>query len=304
MRQRRRRDSVVGQWAEDKLSLLQKYLQAYNIALKDQPFKRIYIDGFAGAPISRVREKTSGADAAGALFEDEDTAKAQARFIRGSPLRALECNPGFDLLRFFDLDKSRVKRLRELAKSHGNKVKVLVGNCNPEIRKLADKFNARNLRGVAFLDPYGAHLEWETVQALARTKKIEAIINLPIAMAINRLIPKDGNVPKNWSAQLDACFGTREWYNLAYSESDSDLFGRIETIKGYGVAEKLLELYWKRLKDEFEFVAYPRLIQNTRGMPLYYLLWAGPNALGKKIANDVFRPYKKMLERRGRTLKV
>ena len=38
-----------GSWTQEKLNILRGYLDAYTTALKDQPFKLIYIDAFAGA---------------------------------------------------------------------------------------------------------------------------------------------------------------------------------------------------------------------------------------------------------------
>ena len=74
------RNNEVGPWAEEKLTLLQNYLQAYNTALKHQSFRRVYIDGFAGSPISRIREATPAADALGAFLGDDEAAKDQERF--------------------------------------------------------------------------------------------------------------------------------------------------------------------------------------------------------------------------------
>ena len=37
-----------GPWTREKLNILEKYLNAYTKALKDQPFKLMYIDAFAG----------------------------------------------------------------------------------------------------------------------------------------------------------------------------------------------------------------------------------------------------------------
>ena len=61
--------------------------------------------------------------------------------------------------------------------------------------------------------------------------------------------------------------------------------------------------YLDRLKGIFSFVAAPRLIVNTRGVGLYYLLWAGPNSTGYKIANDIFKRYDKVPGQRGKTAK-
>ena len=164
-------------------------------------------------------------------------------------------------------------------------------------RDLAPSLKLPYLRGVAFLDPYGAHLEWATLEALADTGTMEVVINFPVAMAINRLITRSSNVPQTWSDQLNACFGTEEWRDVAYS-SESDLFGDEVTTKKHGVAERLLDLYVGRLKCLFGHVAPPRLILNTRNAPLYYLIWAGPNKLGLKGAAHILRQGEKVKAKR------
>jgi hypothetical protein len=43
---------------------------------------------------------------------------------------------------------------------------------------------------------------------------------------------------------------------------------------------KLLEWYRSRLRGIFGNVSTARLVKNTRGNPLYYLIWAGPHKKG------------------------
>ncbi len=285
------RENTVGPWAAAKLDALEAYLKFYGTALSKQPFTRIYIDAFAGACITKVRG--SGVIAEPSPFFDEpgDT-KAQEEFILGSPVRALNIPNGFHRHYFFDLDETRAETLRTV--THGRSgVIVQVGDCNPLIQSLAPSLKASNIRGVAFLDPYGAHLEWATLEALADTGTIEVVINFPLAMAINRLITRSGDVPERWADQLTACFGTDEWRTIAYSRN-TDLFGNEVTTKNDDVAERLLHLYVDRLKALFPFVAKPRLIRNTHNGPLYYLIWAGPNKLGLKGADYILRQGEKV----------
>jgi three-Cys-motif partner protein len=158
------RQKTVGPWAKQKLDALERYLDFYTTALKNQSFTRIYIDAFAGTPVSKVR----GSDVApepSPFFDEVEDFEAQEQFIFGSPLRALNIENGFHRHYFFDLDESRVKTLRELCGEDRNAI-VKVGDCNPLIQELATALRSRNIRGVAFLDPYGAHLEWKTVAAL------------------------------------------------------------------------------------------------------------------------------------------
>jgi three-Cys-motif partner protein len=278
------RENTVGPWAAAKLDALEAYLKFYCQALSKQTFTRVYIDAFAGATVAKVRGSGIPSEPSPFFDEADDTA-AQTEFILGSPVRALNVPHGFHRYYFFDLDATRAETLRE-ATAVRDGVAVQVGDCNPLICSLAPSLSARNIRGVAFLDPYGAHLEWATLKALAATGTMEVVINFPVAMAINRLITRSGDVPDRWSDQLTACFGTDEWRTLAYRR-DIDLFGNEVTTKNGGVAEALLDLYVGRLKSIFPHVATPRLIHNTRNAPLYYLIWAGPNKLGLKGADYI-----------------
>lgn len=284
------RENTVGPWAAAKLDALEAYLNFYGTALSNQPFTRVYIDAFAGACITKVR---GSAPVAGpSPFFDEPDAAEQEEFILGSPVRALNVQNKFHRYYFFDLDETRADKLCAVAEGRSG-VTVQVGDCNPLIRNLAPSLKGRNIRGVAFLDPYGAHLEWATLQALADTGNMEIVINFPLAMAINRLITKSGDIRESWAAQLTACFGTDEWRTIAYSR-EPDLFGNEVTSKKGDVSERLLDLYVGRLKNLFPFVAKPHLIRNTRNAPLYYLIWAGPNKLGLKGANYILRQGEKV----------
>lgn len=288
------RDNTVGPWAAAKLDALEAYLKFYGTALSKQKFTRVYIDAFAGACITKVRDRGSNVEPS-PFFDDADDTLAQEEFILGSPMRALNVRNGFHRHYFFDLDETRAERLRAVTNDRTG-VTIQVGDCNPLIRELAPALKAANIRGVAFLDPYGAHLEWSTLEALANTGTMEVVINFPLAMAINRLITRSGDVPESWADQLTACFGTDEWRKIAYNR-DVDLFGTEVTSKKGGVAESLLNLYIRRLEGLFSFVAKPRLIRNTRGAPLYYLIWAGPNALGLKGADYILRQGEKVQKR-------
>jgi three-Cys-motif partner protein len=278
--------NVVGPWAEQKLDALEKYLNAYSTALKKQNFRRIYIDAFAGSPTARIRKSAKELEPS-PFFDVQDDSTAQDEFILGSPLRALNIDNGFHHHYFFDLDETRVATLADLAEERTDVVSR-VGDCNPLIQELAPQLKRKDIRGVAFLDPYGAHLHWDTVKALADTGTMEVIINFPVAMAINRLITKSGEIPQSWKEQLDACFGNETWQDVSYT-MEKDMFGELVISKNSNNSDALLELYLSQLREIFAFVSEPRLIRNTRNNPLYYLIWAGPNKLGLKIAEYILR---------------
>ena len=270
-------ENIVGSWAKQKLDALESYLAAYHHVMKKQRFKLIYIDAFAGADWYHVRSGNTD-DAALDLRLDNDQVMAEKEFIAGSPVRALRTGRGFDQYYFFDTDRRRATLLNELERKYPDRtICVEVGDANEGVQKLARRFLVSpDARGVAFLDPYGPNLHWKTVQALAETRKVDVIVNFPLAMAINRLITRKTEIPKNWVRLLDECFGTHVWYDLAY-ESKTDLFGTEAIRKSEVTAERLLALYHGRLKDAFGHVVSPSLVTNTKGAPLYYLMWAASN---------------------------
>jgi three-Cys-motif partner protein len=288
-------ENAVGPWARQKLDGLESYLSAYTTALSKQRFRLVFIDAFAGAGKSRVREAWSGLDESEIqLFEDETIAQGEEEFIEGSPRRALSIRRPFHSYHFFDADAARAGLLRDLRGEFSDReIDVRVGDANQLVQALAPTLQGSRTKAVAFLDPYGPHLHWRTVEILAGTKNVEVIINLPLAMAINRLITRSGDVPDSWRRSLNACFGNDEWYRMCYREQ-GDLFGRSSITKVDDAAARLLNYYAGRLKTIFGHVATPSVVRNTRGMPIYYILWAGPNTLGLKIADHVLKQGEKV----------
>lgn len=291
-------EKSVGPWAKQKLDALESYLKAYMQVMQKQRFTLFYIDAFAGAGIVRVRDASTGSGTAPTdflwdeEFSTEDREQAE-EYIAGSPLRALNLPRRFHHYRFVDIDPKRVEDLQQLAAPYTDcDLKVLTGEANQKVQYIASKFTKSDWRGVAFLDPYGPHLHWETLEALAGTGKFDVIVNFPLGMAINRLIKRDGEIPENWASQLDKCFGCPEWREVAFGKS-GDLFGE-RSFKHDDAAERLLDLYVGRLKDIFTSVAAPSLVTNTKGAPLYFLIWASSNARGLAIAEHILRLGKKI----------
>ena len=126
---------------------------------------------------------------------------------------------------------------------------------------------------------------WSTIEALARTKVVEILINFPLGMAIQRLMIRSGAIPMGWQISLDTFFGAPDWRDLAY-EQETGLFGQ-EMRKVSDSSVRLLEWYRNRLRTAFGHVSTARLIKNTRGNPLYYLIWAGPHATALKGAEHI-----------------
>ena len=134
-------------------------------------------------------------------------------------------------------------------------------------------------------DPFGMQVPWSTLELLAKTGAVEVIINFPVGMAIQRLLRRDAKLTPNIRAKLDDYFGDSGWYDVVYS-AEQDLFGDVVR-KADDAADRLVEWYRRRLKAAFGHASPARLIKNSHGGHLYYLVFAGPNETGLKIATQV-----------------
>lgn len=89
-------------------------------------------------------------------------------------------------------------------------------------------------------------------------------------------------------AKLDLYFGDPGWYDEVYV-SEPGLF-ECGVRKRSDAGGRLLNWFRGRLKTAFGHVSTARLITNSKGGHLYYLVFAGPNPTGAKIASYILGP--------------
>jgi len=272
-----------GFWTTAKLEVLKKYLSGYTTALKNQSFRKIYIDAFAGTG-SRI-DSSSNAKERYPLFP-EFTDKNSQEPHDGSAKIALNTEPPFDEYNFIEINKKRCKELlalKDIFPDKADKIKVYQGDANQIIQKICQE-NWFGRRAVLFLDPYGMQVEWVTIEAIAGTKAIDLWVLFPLS-AVNRLLKKSGEISSSNRKTLNEFFGTEAWYANFYQQVQADdLFGEtyVEKISMEGIGR----FYIKRLKKgKFAGVIdQPGVLKNTRKIPLYLLCFAVGNPRGKPIA--------------------
>ncbi|MBI1902455.1 MAG: three-Cys-motif partner protein TcmP [Planctomycetia bacterium] len=298
-------ESVVGPWAKEKLDHLAKYLAAYSKIMQSQVEKKrwcagyFYIDAFAGPGKHQVRRSnraSSGQDLRQALldvaqFTHEDA--EQAQFIHGSPAVALEVRPPFSQYIFVERSAKRVAALEKLKQRYGDSRHITIRQqeCSTFLTKRVVNNPAidwRKYRAFVFLDPFGLQVPWDTIAALAATRAIDILLNFPVGMGIQRLLPRE---PIKLAAaerqMLDAYFGSTAWYDVVYKPVKT-LFGESEDEKIEASGERLLRWYQSRLRDAFGYVSRAVLIRNTHGGHLYYLMLASHKQVAIEIANHIF----------------
>ena len=201
-----------GNWSDQKLSALEKYLRQYTTALKNTPFSLVYIDAFAGAgarPIPRPESEDYP------LFVDEEKTEENAQYRHGSPLIALKTNPQFHKFIFVEQDPDSLAQLQSevagLTEARGRDIEFIEGDANDKILEITRSNLRKNgQRAVAFLDPFALQVEWKTIEAIGKTQAIDMWLLFP-AMAVNRMLPKNGQIPDAWASRLDKLFGEDKW---------------------------------------------------------------------------------------------
>lgn len=287
--------SFGGPWTTTKLDVLAKYLAAYTTALRDKPtvarpFRKAYIDAFAGTGYRTLRREPEGEDSSEQLLFPDLADAAPQQLLDGSARLALKVEPRFDSYIFIDRDVERCRELEALKAEFpdvASSIRVEAGEANKEIRKICAK-NWKSHRAVLFLDPYGMQVEWQTIEAIARTKAIDLWLLFPLGIGVSRLLTRSGEIPKAWRSRLDALLGTTDWYEEFYkTRPATTLFGTEEERLEKATNESIGRYFNDRLKKIFAGVAEPGVLRNSSNCPLYLLCYATGNKNAVPIALNI-----------------
>jgi three-Cys-motif partner protein len=266
---------VVGYWTEIKLHIIRDYAREYAKILNKQKFIRhfAFIDGFAGA--GKHISKTTG---------DK---------IDGSPAVVLGIQPPFSHYHFIDLNGNRTEMLRQMATGRKD-VTIYQGDCNKVL--LEEVFPqccwGDYRRALCLLDPYKLDPNWEVVKTAGEMGSIEIFINFMIMDAkLNVLLNEPEKAQLSQIKRMNAFWGDDSWRRTSYKKQRG-LFGEIEEKVS---DQEIAQAYQKRLKEvaRFKYVPAPIPMCNSKGVVVYYLLFASNNPTGEKIVKSIFHKYQK-----------
>ena len=275
--------SFGGVWTLIKLEALEKYLVAFNTALSKQNFTRIYIDAFAGT--GRCDIKVDG----------------QKTSIDGSARRALAINPPFHKFCFIELRPKKLAVLKALGTEYSDKsIDVIRNDANAALKALCEQHQWKNERAVLFLDPFGMHVEWATLEAIARTGAIDVWYLFPYA-GLYRQAAKDADaMDSNKEESITRLLGTDEWRQVFYKpKRQASLFGGDNGDEREVDHHQMLDFVSKQLKELFPAVTAPKILyqggdsKSPSGAPLFALYFAASNpkpaafGLATRIAKDI-----------------
>jgi three-Cys-motif partner protein len=277
--------SFGGKWTQAKLEKVGYYLQTYSTALKNQKFKLIYVDAFAGTGYVNLEDKAENQPFF-AEFEETEVRD----FVSGSAKNALEVNPPFDEYIFIEKDEGRFSELDNLKKDYPNlenRIFPVSADSNEYLKSFCEG-DWRYKRAIIFLDPYGMQVKWETIEAIAKTQAIDLWILFPLGVAVNRLLKKDGNISESVKKRLDEMFGTENWFKDFFQKKSQPSFFEEETgFEKTANLDSIANYFNQRLASIFADVAKnPLKLYNSKNNPLYLLCFAvgNPNPKAKGLA--------------------
>jgi three-Cys-motif partner protein len=272
-----------GIWTRIKLEALQNYLVAFNTALSKQNFTRIYIDAFAGTGRCDI------------------TVDGERTSIDGSARRALAIDPPFNTYTFIELRAKKLAALKALEGEYpGKSINVIQDDANAALKTLCEKYAWRNERAVLFLDPFGMHVEWTTLQAIAKTGAIDVWYLFPYSGLYRQAAKNADAMDSDKEGSITRLLGTDEWRQVFYApKRQASLFGGYDGDEREADHRQMLDFVSKRLKELFPAVTDPKILyqsgdsKNPSGAPLFALYFAASNpspkayGLATKIARDV-----------------
>lgn len=272
-----------GNWTEAKMDIVVDYTKAYLTIMNKQPWaKTLYFDGFAGSGLIEVEETTDR--------------------IKGTSLRILEIDKPKPFDTYYFVEKNpKIKAALESniqANYSGKNTYVIQEDCNVKLVAMAKYLKDNtNYRALAFIDPYGMSVNWESIYAL-KDLGVDLWILVPTGLGINRLLKNNGEISDAWLTKLEKFLGlSREMikYHFYKKEITNTLFGEeVKINKEKGTVSKAGELYKQRLGTVFKYVTDPFVMRNSTNSIMYHFMMATNNSQALKIANEVIKPKYKL----------
>ncbi len=267
--------SYGGPWTQKKLEILERYLDAYTTALKNQPFKLMYIDAFAGT---------------GYVESQQDQDADVEYFIRGSAAIAANIDDKqFDKLIFIEKDQSRCLELENLKQAHSNRdIQIENSDANEYLTNLQQDW--QNWRGVLFLDPFATQVQWSTIETIASFNALDTWLLFP-TFAVARMLPNSrqpDDIIKGWADRLTIVFGDESWRNLYKEPEQMRLFGNAGHVRDPGV-DGLISIYKGNLERLFgnRFLKESRTLKNSNNSALFEFLFCVGHPKGIAPAKSI-----------------
>lgn len=308
-----------GDWTQQKLDSLLDYTRAYFKVFKNQSWaEKIYFDGFAGsgeASVIEANQEISLID----FMDDIDPEELNVYEGAARQIVLMEEND-FQYHILIDKDPENIKTLKSLylhAPNVGeNQVFVRDEDCNEALDFLIKMMKAnRRRRALAFLDPFGMQINWDSIKKLKEVNHpkggVDLWILVPSGVAINRLLPRsaENRNPAN-EKRLEQYLGMgideirKSFYEKGETKREKQgqpsLFDlvddpefNIESEALYKIdkpIEKIMQIYRTQLKTVWKYVTEkPLVLTNSKNAPIFHFVFATNNPTALRIAEHIIK---------------
>lgn len=244
---------AAGEWAKEKLFYIQHYCYIFNAGMKDKWSTRAYIDLFAG-PGKCVIEATG-------------------EEIDGSPLIALKCGVPFTHYFFNDIEAQAIDSLKSRANPFTSaNVTFFSKDCNEVIDDLLQLLPPSSLSlDFCFIDPTNWQIKFDSIRRLTKDRRMDLAITFHLG-SIKRVAH---DAPEKLDYFFDGSIWREKYKGML-------LAGRYE--EG---SRALLDVYEERLKSLDYKINDLVYIKNTKGVLLYYLIYASKHSRGKDFWDKI-----------------
>jgi three-Cys-motif partner protein len=181
-------------------------------------------------------------------------------------------------------------KLDLLPNSKKTKLEFKKGDCNKWLEVLANVLKTNKYAALVLLDPFGMQINWTSIANLKGTRS-DVWILVPTGVTINRLLYRSGKLEH--LEKLQSFFGLneeeikKEFYK---TNANPNLFGGEDEVvtKVVNPITHIMNLYIRQLKTVWSYVTErPLRLDNTKGRPLFHLVFASNNATALKIAKQI-----------------
>jgi three-Cys-motif partner protein len=239
---------TVGEWSHDKHHYLRYYIDAFTNSMKNKKWTGLhYIDLFAGAGIEKL--ETSG------------------KLEWGSAMIAAQAGNRFTQIHLCEKGKRNYEAIKQRVHKIRPDAQILHGDANKKIKEIVKQIPNGTL-SLAFLDPYGLHMEFETLKTLSAVRA-DLIIFFPDHLDVLR--NWEHNYFADPDSNLDKCLGV-----------GTDWRSKINNTPQERRAEVLRELYVSQIRTlGYTNFEYERI--TMAGHPLYVLIFCSRSELATKL---------------------
>ncbi len=234
---------------------LERYIDIFTTGMKYRPFDLHYIDLFASSGITRIEGHG---------------------LVWGSPLIAAQSKNRFHKLHLCEKNSARCEALSKRLKNfpQPNPPQIIQGDANEVIGDVISSIPLKRTLTLAFLDPYGLHLNYETLYQLCNGRKVDLLIFFPDRVDALRNF---GIYLDNPDSNLDRVMGTSIWRSIASRYPNTRW------------AEELLNIYKSQLSQlGYDYVDDVR-INTIDNRPLYKLVFCSKHVRGDEFWKKISR---------------